>query len=155
MGRNDFLIHFWSKEDEFHSKLEGNIEPIKPKKPELQSPSPNITHLTKPDKARARTFRKTVSPCPKISGTTHFIYCFSLRWFYESLLHFMMYSNANFSSVNVYNFTFVFIQHWGLKVKESFTTLCFNVNASASKVGRTLKKAGKLSILRSSRGTKN
>ena len=63
-----FLVHFWSKEDEFHSKLVGNIEPVKPEKPEPQSPSPNISHLTKPDKARARTFGKTVSPSLKISG---------------------------------------------------------------------------------------
>ena len=67
-GRNKFLVHFWSKELEFHSKLVGNIEPVKPEKPEPQSPSPNISHLTKPDKARARTFGKTVSPSPKISG---------------------------------------------------------------------------------------
>ena len=67
-GRQRFLVHFWSKEDEFHSKLVGNIEPVKPEKPEPQSPSPNISHLTKPDKARARTFGKTVSPSPKISG---------------------------------------------------------------------------------------
>ena len=67
-GRNKFLVHFWSKDDEFQSKLVGNIEPVKPEKPEAQSPSPNISHLTKPDKARARTFGKPVSPSPKISG---------------------------------------------------------------------------------------
>ena len=64
-GRNKFLVHFWSKEDEFYCKLVGNIEPVKP---EPQSPSPKISHFTKPDKARARTFGKPVSPSPKISG---------------------------------------------------------------------------------------
>ena len=54
--KKKFLGHFWSKEDEFQSKLAGNIEPVKPEKPELQSLSPNISHLTKPDKARARNF---------------------------------------------------------------------------------------------------
>ena len=58
--RNKFLVHFWSKTDEFHSNLEGNIEPVKPEKPEPQRPEP--------DKARARTFGKTVSPSLKISG---------------------------------------------------------------------------------------
>ena len=67
-GTQRFLVHFWSKEDEFHSKLVGNIEPVKPEKPEPQSPSPNNSHLTKPDKARARTFGKTESPSPNISG---------------------------------------------------------------------------------------
>ena len=43
-------------------KLVGNIEPVRPEKPEPQSPSPKISHFTKPDKARARTFGKTVSP---------------------------------------------------------------------------------------------
>ena len=66
-GRNKFLVQFWSKENEFHCKMGGNIEPVKPEKPEPQSPSPNISHLTKPDKARARTFGKIVSPSPKIS----------------------------------------------------------------------------------------
>ena len=50
-GRNKFLVHFWSKEDEFSSKFVGNIEPVKPEKSEPLSPSPNITHLIKPDKA--------------------------------------------------------------------------------------------------------
>ena len=52
-GKNKFLVHFWSKEDKFNSKLVGNIEPVKPEKHKPQSPSPNISHLTKPDKARA------------------------------------------------------------------------------------------------------
>ena len=50
-GMNKFLVHFWSKEDEFSSKFVGNIEPVKPEKPEPLSPSPNIRHLIKPDKA--------------------------------------------------------------------------------------------------------
>ena len=40
---------------------------VKPEKPEPQSPSPNVSHLTKSDKAWARTFGKIVSPSPKIS----------------------------------------------------------------------------------------
>ena len=31
-GMNKFLVHFWSKEDEFSSKFVGNIEPVKPEK---------------------------------------------------------------------------------------------------------------------------
>ena len=63
-----FLVHFWSKEDEFHCKLMGNIEPVKPEKSEPQRPSLKISHFTKPDKVRARISGKTVSPSPKISG---------------------------------------------------------------------------------------
>ena len=48
-GKNKFLVHFWSKEDKFNSKLVGNIEPVKP---EPQSPSLKISHFTKPDKAK-------------------------------------------------------------------------------------------------------
>ena len=45
------FCHFLIKKDDFHSKLVGNTEPDKPDKPESQSPSPspNISHLSKPD----------------------------------------------------------------------------------------------------------
>ena len=60
--------HFLIKKDDFHSKLVGNTEPDKPDKPEVPSPSLNISHVSKPDKARARPLGKTVRPSPKISG---------------------------------------------------------------------------------------
>ena len=44
--KRKFLLNFWSKKYDFHSKLVSNTEPDKPEPP---SPSPNISHLSKPD----------------------------------------------------------------------------------------------------------